>query len=230
MDWAGALSRFNNIVSDPNRWNTRVRIGFWVFGALAGGILAYTTRHYVNGDAIAYLDMAEAFREGLWNEAVLLGYSPGYSILLALFEYIFPTTSLNELFTVKFFNFVIFLAAMGACDFFVHRLTDEIQVGRERGPLPSHVIKASLEGMLDAELTEHLGYEKYSPIGKNNGNSRNGKTHKTVWRSLDIKESCKRQQRKDEYQHVRGYDLNPHPYQRRNKKDRKNQRFYYVRW
>lgn len=34
--------------------------------------------------------------------------------------------------------------------------------------------------MLDAELTEHLGYEKYSPSGKNTGNSRNGKTHKTL--------------------------------------------------
>jgi len=42
------------------------------------------------------------------------------------------------------------------------------------------IIKASIEGMLDAELTEHLGYEKYSPTGKNTGNSRNGKTHKTL--------------------------------------------------
>lgn len=42
------------------------------------------------------------------------------------------------------------------------------------------IIKASLEGMLDAELTEHLGYEKYSPAGKNTGNSRNGKTRKTL--------------------------------------------------
>ncbi len=39
--------------------------------------------------------------------------------------------------------------------------------------------KIPLKGMLDAELTEHLGYEKYSPAGKNTGNSRNGKTHKT---------------------------------------------------
>jgi hypothetical protein len=30
------------------------------------------------------------------------------------------------------------------------------------------IIKASLEGMLDAELTEHLGYEKYSLSGGNN--------------------------------------------------------------
>lgn len=42
------------------------------------------------------------------------------------------------------------------------------------------IIKASLEGMLEAELTENLGYEKYSPLGKNNGNSRNDKTYKTL--------------------------------------------------
>ena len=42
------------------------------------------------------------------------------------------------------------------------------------------IIKASLEGMHDAELTEHLGYEKYSSEGKNSGNSRNGRTPKTL--------------------------------------------------
>jgi transposase-like protein len=34
--------------------------------------------------------------------------------------------------------------------------------------------------MLDAELTEHLGYQKYLPTGKNTGNSRNGRTDKTL--------------------------------------------------
>ncbi len=38
----------------------------------------------------------------------------------------------------------------------------------------------ALEGMLDAELTEQLGYEKHSTTGKNTGNSRNGKTKKTL--------------------------------------------------
>ena len=42
------------------------------------------------------------------------------------------------------------------------------------------LISQSLEQMLESELTEHLGYERYSPAGKNNGNSRNGKTHKTI--------------------------------------------------
>lgn len=38
----------------------------------------------------------------------------------------------------------------------------------------------ALEAMLEAELTEELGYEKHSPEGKNTGNSRNGKTKKTL--------------------------------------------------
>lgn len=42
------------------------------------------------------------------------------------------------------------------------------------------LIKSSLEAILESELTEHLGYEKHSILGKNTGNSRNGKTSKTL--------------------------------------------------
>ncbi len=42
------------------------------------------------------------------------------------------------------------------------------------------LLKNAIEGMLDAELTEQLGYERYSPSGRNSGNSRNGKTRKTL--------------------------------------------------
>jgi transposase-like protein len=38
----------------------------------------------------------------------------------------------------------------------------------------------TLERMMEAELTDHLGYEKYEPKGRNSGNSRNGKTEKKV--------------------------------------------------
>jgi len=34
--------------------------------------------------------------------------------------------------------------------------------------------------VLDSALTEHLGYKKHSPIGKNSGNSRNLKTYKAL--------------------------------------------------
>jgi len=40
--------------------------------------------------------------------------------------------------------------------------------------------KAVLERAMQAELTEHLGYEKHEPAGKNTGNSRNGASKKTL--------------------------------------------------
>lgn len=40
--------------------------------------------------------------------------------------------------------------------------------------------KAVLERAMSAELSTHLGYEKHDPAGKNSGNSRNGKSKKTL--------------------------------------------------
>ena len=48
------------------------------------------------------------------------------------------------------------------------------------GGLLKELTKRLVERAMNAEMTEHLGYEKHSPEGKNTGNSRNGKTEKTV--------------------------------------------------
>jgi putative transposase len=42
------------------------------------------------------------------------------------------------------------------------------------------LLKNSLEQMLEAEMTEHLGYEKHSLEGNNSGNSRNGLSNKSL--------------------------------------------------
>jgi len=42
------------------------------------------------------------------------------------------------------------------------------------------IFKRGVETMLQAELSEHLGYDKHSPDGINSGNSRNGKNAKLV--------------------------------------------------
>lgn len=42
----------------------------------------------------------------------------------------------------------------------------------------------AMEQMLEGEMDSHLGYEKHSPEGVNSGNSRNGKTSKTVKTTL----------------------------------------------
>lgn len=46
--------------------------------------------------------------------------------------------------------------------------------------LLQRVTKLVLEGALEGELTEHLGYEHGDPAGRNGGNSRNGTRAKTV--------------------------------------------------
>lgn len=46
--------------------------------------------------------------------------------------------------------------------------------------LLNQITKAVLERALEAEMSEHLGYEAGDPAGRGTGNSRNGKTSKTV--------------------------------------------------
>jgi len=46
--------------------------------------------------------------------------------------------------------------------------------------LLKELTKALLERALNSEITHHLGYDKHSPEGKNSGNSRNGKSSKTL--------------------------------------------------
>ena len=46
--------------------------------------------------------------------------------------------------------------------------------------LLKQITKALLERAMQAEMAEHLGYEKHDPAGNNSGNSRNGVTAKTL--------------------------------------------------
>src|SRR6478609_8293864 len=63
-------------------------------------------------------------------------------------------------------------------------LMDQVDAGEltltgEGGFLPE-MVKAVLERGLQAELTEHLGYERGDPAGRGSPNSRNGSTPKTL--------------------------------------------------
>ena len=46
--------------------------------------------------------------------------------------------------------------------------------------LLAQLTKRVLETALDAEMSDHLGYDKHDPVGRNYGNSRNGVRSKTV--------------------------------------------------
>jgi putative transposase len=64
------------------------------------------------------------------------------------------------------------------------RLVDQarssgLQLAGEGGLL-AQLTKRLLESALEGEITDHLGYDKHDPVGKNGGNSRNGSRSKTV--------------------------------------------------
>src|SRR5690349_23816411 len=48
------------------------------------------------------------------------------------------------------------------------------------GGLLTGLTKTVLETALEAEMSEHLGYERHDPVGRDSGNSRNGTRTKTV--------------------------------------------------
>jgi transposase-like protein len=50
--------------------------------------------------------------------------------------------------------------------------------------LLNQLTKNVLETALDAEMVEHLGYDKHDPVGRGSGNSRNGTRSKTVFTEI----------------------------------------------
>ena len=48
------------------------------------------------------------------------------------------------------------------------------------GGLLQQLTKRVIEAAMDGEITDHLGYDKHDPAGKDGGNSRNGTRAKTV--------------------------------------------------
>ncbi|MFD6552598.1 transposase, partial [Streptomyces sp. NPDC058398] len=65
-------------------------------------------------------------------------------------------------------------------DELVHRAQAEGLQLTGGGGLLQQLTKRLLESALEGEITDHLGYDKHDPVGKNGGNSLNGKRSKTV--------------------------------------------------
>lgn len=72
------------------------------------------------------------------------------------------------------------LAASGMVDELLAQIdTGQVQITGDGGLIPG-LIKLALERGLKAELTDHLGYDKGDPAGRELPNARNGSTPKTV--------------------------------------------------
>ena len=66
----------------------------------------------------------------------------------------------------------------------VRELTERARTGGLKltgeGGLLGKLTKMVIEGALEGELDDHLGYAKHDPEGRDGGNSRNGRRAKTV--------------------------------------------------
>ncbi|MFP5484037.1 MAG: transposase, partial [Gammaproteobacteria bacterium] len=62
----------------------------------------------------------------------------------------------------------------------VAELAKDIKTEKDLGALTQQLVKLTVETALNAELDEHLGYEKHAPAGRGSGNSRNGTTSKRL--------------------------------------------------
>src|SRR6516225_8535683 len=76
-------------------------------------------------------------------------------------------------------------AALSAADEqLLRELTERARAGGLKltgeGGLLGKLTKMVIEGALEGELDDHLGYEKNDPAGRDGGNSRNGRRGKTV--------------------------------------------------
>lgn len=62
----------------------------------------------------------------------------------------------------------------------VAELARDIKTEKDLGALTQQLVKLTVETALNAELDEHLGYDKHDPAGRGSGNSRNGTTAKRL--------------------------------------------------
>lgn len=133
----------NDTMSVDSRQQS-VRIAFWTVGIACGIVLAYTTRYFINGDAMAYIEMAEAVRNGRWEGLANLTYSPGYPVILAAAQLLLGTNPLNELQVLRVVNVACLLLAMGACEFFMRGIRRFLAVERRspEEPLPIPLVDA----------------------------------------------------------------------------------------
>lgn len=62
----------------------------------------------------------------------------------------------------------------------IDELAKSIKTEKDLAALSKHLLKLTVERAMNAELDQHLGYEKHAPEGKNTGNSRNGHSPKML--------------------------------------------------
>ena len=97
---------------DQNKYESAIRASFWLLAIVIGGINAYSSRFFINNDAIAYIEIGEAIKQFNWLDAGNFTFSPLYALLFAIFQSALQLNPFNEIIWAKGLNFLIFMATL----------------------------------------------------------------------------------------------------------------------
>lgn len=97
--------------------------------AVLGALDSWTTRNALNPMGVSYLDMGDAYFRGDWGTAINGFWSPLYSLPLGLAMRLIKPSPEREFAVVHFVNYLIYLCALFAFDFFLREL---LRVHKER--------------------------------------------------------------------------------------------------
>ncbi len=92
---------------------------FWFLALALGAVAAWVFRHNMGSDGISYLDIADAYREGDWRNAINGYWSPLYSWVLALAFAVYTPAPYWEFPFVKLVNFFVYTGALACFHFFL---------------------------------------------------------------------------------------------------------------
>lgn len=82
-------------------------------------VQAWAFRYEANPDGVSYLDIADAYREGRWSDAVNGYWSPLYPGLLAAFGAVLGLPSSADFVLAHIVNVAAFIAALAAFEYFL---------------------------------------------------------------------------------------------------------------
>jgi hypothetical protein len=114
----------------------RLKLGFWLLAASAGAFQTWVHRYEINPDGISYLDVADAYFRGDWNQAINSYWSPLYSWLLGLVLVIAEPGMRWEYPVAHLVNLIIYLCALGSFSYFLNGLVQRHRAVAKDGGIP----------------------------------------------------------------------------------------------
>lgn len=117
---------------------SKIQIFFWSFGLVFAAIDAYSSRFFINNDAIVYIEIGEAIKEFNWYNVVNFTFSPVYGLLFAIFQSLFRLSPFDEILWAKILNYIVFVGTLFSFELFLRFVKREylVLVNSGKNPLP----------------------------------------------------------------------------------------------